>query len=212
MMQAAEALNGEDYETALEHFLWAREHFDYAILDFGIARGFHRLERFAEAEEMYTRFLRHFAGCPDTDNLVETAEDYRTLAIREHASRLEASTSEPETTLIEEESTFNPGWVVLGGGAGLLIVGLIYDAANNHLLDDRQAADDSGDDNEFYRIQEDIEYVQVVEALLFGTGVAAALTGSVLLFVLGDDASELQPEVGWAPTRNGGSVTFSARF
>ena len=212
MTQAAEALSREDYETALEHFFWASENYQYVVLEYGIARGLHRLERFDEAEQSYTRFLRQFDGCPDPDNLAANAREYRTLAIREQAARLEAETPEPQIETTTDDGAIHPGWFVIGGGGLLIITGLLIDVANQHLLEDRQAADDAGNDTEFFRIQDEIEDVQVAEAVLFGSGCAAAVTGLILLLVFDNDASESQMEVGWFPTQEGGLLSFSARF
>ena len=67
--------------------------------------------------------------------------------------------------------------------------GVIYNFANLHLRDDKQAADDAGDDAEFCRIENEIENVRLVDGILFGTGFAAISVGVVLLLL--DDDGEV---------------------
>lgn len=208
MAQAREALDIEDYETALEHFIWASERYDYAIMDYGIARGLHRLGRYSEAEAAYSRFLRRYEGCPDPDDLTATAQEYRSLAIREQSGSIDVAVEETPPV---DEGGINPGWFVLGGGVALMGTGVIYDFANLHLRDDKQAADDADNDAEFNRIQEEIDDVRTVEWVLFGTGLAAITTGVVLLLI-DDEEADSDTSVGWSPLRDGAVFTFSSAF
>ena len=210
MAAARVALDQGDVETALDHFTWASEQYDYAILDYGVARGLHRLGRYAEAEAAYSRFLRRYEGCPDPDDLRTTAQEYRSLTLHEQASTLETSTEEIDEP--DDGEGLNAGWIVISGGVALVSTGLIIDLANLHLKDDAQAADEADNDAEFNRIQDEIDDVRMVEGILFGTGVAAIVVGVVLLLIDGDDEADLEPDVGWVPLRDGAFVTFSMDF
>ncbi len=82
------AIEAGDFELALEHLSWAREHFDFAVIEFATARAYHRLERFEEAEQMYTQFMRHFEGCSNESGLRETAQQYHALALQQYLTAL----------------------------------------------------------------------------------------------------------------------------
>ena len=91
MLRTRAAVEVEDFELALEHLLWAADHFDFAIIDFSIARSYHRLERYQEASEAYTQFLRHFEGCQDDQGLADAARQYRAIALQEYTLALNTS-------------------------------------------------------------------------------------------------------------------------
>ena len=91
MLRTREAVEAEDFESALDHLLWAADHFDFAIIDFSIGRSYHHLERYQEAAEAYTLFLRHFEGCRDDQGLVDAARQYRAIALHEYTLALNES-------------------------------------------------------------------------------------------------------------------------
>ena len=100
MLQTRAAVEAEDFELALEHLLWAADHFDFAIIDFSLGRSYHRLERYREAADAYTRFLRHFEGCRDEQGLADAARQYRTVALQEYTVAL-AAEAEAQTLAVE---------------------------------------------------------------------------------------------------------------
>jgi len=219
MEQLRVAIGSEDYETALEVASGAATLYDYAVLDYTVARAQHHLERHAEAIEAYNTFLASFEGCDDPQGLVTTARNFRNLAIRQQAESFEpleteVPAAEPpasEVASVEPDSGLNPGWFVVGGGAALLATALIYDLSQMGLRDDKEAADLAGDDAEFYRIQGQIEDAQTVEWVLIGTGVVAGIVGVVLLVVEPDD-EESRESVGFGPLNGGYGFTYGASF
>lgn len=104
------AIETEDFELALEHLSWAHEHFDFAIVEFATARAYHRLERFEDAERMYTQFLRHFEACSNESGLRETAQQYHSLALQQHLAALEAAQppapEEPDPVWVADAQDF----------------------------------------------------------------------------------------------------------
>ena len=91
------------------------------------------------------------------------------------------------------------------------MTGLVYDVANWHLVDDKEAADRAGDHDEFYRLQGEIEDAQTIEWIFFGTGLAAVTTG-VILLLLDDQPSDPDVALGLNPSTTGGAFSLSFDF
>jgi len=200
MDAARQAIEAEDYEAALANLSLARRSHQPAVLDFSIARAHHNLERWDEAVDSYNTFLRHFEGCADPNGLVELAHSYRTLALQNEAMR------GPE---VVGDGSINPGVWVLAGGGALILAGVIFDVANSGLDDDLQAAYDDNDERGL-ALESDRSTAEVVDAVLYGTGTAAVITGLVLLLVL-DTGPEIEADVG--RTAHGGMVwSLGGRF
>ena len=83
-----------DFEHVLAILDNLQRDYDYVMLQYARARSLHRLDRFSEAEQAYTEFLRVYADCPDPDNLDDTATQYRSLAIEEHRALLAEQAAE----------------------------------------------------------------------------------------------------------------------
>lgn len=73
MTGASQAIDDGDFEAALVHLEWARQHFDYVVLDFSTARAYHRLGRLEEARTAYREFLDAARECPDPTGLIDRA-------------------------------------------------------------------------------------------------------------------------------------------
>jgi hypothetical protein len=76
MTGASQAIDDGDFEAALVHLEWARQHFDYVVLDFSTARAYHRLGRLEEARTAYREFLDAARECPDPSGLIDRAVAY----------------------------------------------------------------------------------------------------------------------------------------
>ena len=217
MMHVRDAVAAQDFEAALSILTVAVERYEFAPLRYSRARAFHRVGRFEEAEAEYTTFLAAFEDCDDPSGLMDSARDYRSLAMAEYARQvadeasrqLEENQSDSEQARIDVEVAENdPGvpepvlgvierapesesrlvpWIITGAGGALLVTGLIYDVARSDLLDDRQAAADAGDQARFNELNESVRRGKVVEGVLFGVGAAAVIGGVVYYFIRSSD-------------------------
>lgn len=240
MMAARDAIVGEDFEATLEHLDWAMARYDFAPLRFSRARALHRLERFNDAEAAYTDFLGAYEGCEDPQGLMQSARDYRSSATSEYARQVadaanrqleEAQAAALEVEQANAESavqapaneaeepvepapvaTSNPvPWIIMGGGAALVATGLVYDVANQDLLDDRDAAASAGDQVRFDQLNEDVRSVKVVEGVLFGVGAAAIIGGLVYYLTSLPDAAPAE-RVSVTFVDQGAVLAFSGIF
>jgi tetratricopeptide (TPR) repeat protein len=238
MARVAEAVEAADYEAALAHLDWALQHYDYAVLVYSRARALHHLGRLLEAEAAYNTFIRLYRDCPDPERLIPTARDYRSLAVQEQAQRLRQETAEGSSTEASggeggtdsamasvengsaegaapgadgeagEGGSFDPGWLVLGGGAALVLSGVIFDLANAHLLDEKEEAEDARDLERLSAIEEDIEDARTVDLILYGTGIVAVAVGLALLLTGGGETEQAESSVlGLAPGPAGRLLT-----
>lgn len=201
------AIEAENYEAALAQLDFASASYDAAILRYVRARTLHHLSRFEDAEAAYNEFLNSFGGCADPDGLMDSARTYRNLAVQEHAAQLRENTSTPTS-----DGGLNPGWIVFGSGAALVVSGIMFDLVVSGLDDDLEAAYNRGDTREAAELEDDRDTGVIVEAVLYGGGAAAILIGS-LMIILQDEASEAQPvSVGWQPTRGGSVYSVEVMF
>ena len=84
-------------------------------------------------------------------------------------------------------NTATAGWVLLGTGLAVAAGGVIYDAANIGLRDDKQAAYAAADVVEWNRLDQEIADVRRAELIALGVGGAVAVIGLVLVLVDGGD-------------------------
>ena len=206
MNAAGVAIEAEDYDTALANFMLAYRSFQPGILEFALARTYHHLARYDEAIDHYNRFLRHYDQCPDSEALIETAEEYRNLAVREQT----AATDIPRQP-VEPTSAIHPGvWVTCAGGA-LILSGVIWDLAKMGIDDDIAAAYEANDTAAAENLLEDRDTAAIVDWVLYGGGTAIVLTGVILMLVLDTDESD-SFAVGAQPVQHGWVLSFEGRF
>ena len=207
LMEAARvAIEAEDYDAALANFMLAYRTFQPGVLEFALARTYHHLERYDEAVDLYNRFLRHYADCPDPEGLRETAANYRNVALRE-----QEATIEPPPRTVETKAAIHPAiWIISAGGA-LILGGAVFDLVKSGLDDDIAAAYDDNDMELAQDLLDERDTAETVDWVLYGTGTATLLAGVVLLFVLDVDESE-DLAAGARPVRNGWVVTLGGRF
>ena len=202
------AIEAENYEAALAQLQFAAATYDAAVLDFATARALHHLQRYDEAIDSYNRFLTRFEGCPDPDDLMETARGYRNLAIQELAATIQRPPGGSDGS-----GGVKPGWIVFGVGGGLVLAGMIFDLTKLELDDDLQEAYDRNQVGRAENLEEERDQGVVIEAVLYGTGLAAVVTGTLLLLLVEDDDSGADDvHVGWSPTAGGAVYSIGGVF
>jgi hypothetical protein len=77
--------------------------------------------------------------------------------------------------------------------------GLAFDASQSHLLDDRQTAADENNFEAFQALDEQIADGQLVDAVLYGAGLLAVVTGVLVLVVDSSSEPTAQLSVGPGP-------------
>ena len=207
LMNAARvAIEAADFDTALANFMLAYREYQPGILEFALARTYHHLERYDEALDHYNRFLRRYAQCPDPEGLMETAEEYRRLAVREQM----AATEIPRTPT-EPETSIHPGVWVVGAGGSLLLSGLIFDLAKSGIDDDIAAAYDANDTQQARDLLDERDTAEIVDWVLYGTGAATLVTGVILLLVLEPEQTD-EFAVNAGPALDGWAFSLRGRF
>jgi len=205
MDEAWVAIEAEDYAAALVVLETAYESHQPAVLEYALARAHHHLELFELAENYYNRFLRHFEGCPDPDGLLESARDYRDLAVRQ----LAAEVPEPEPQIPTPELGVHPGVWVLASGGALIVAGVVFDLSQMGIDDDLADAYQAEDEQRSGELLDRRATARTVDWVLYGAGAAAVLTGTVLLLALEMDAG-IAVETG--PTAGGWRLSLGADF
>ena len=201
------AIEAEAYDAALAQLQFAGETYDAAVLDFATARALHHLSRYEEAIDSYNRFLTGFEGCSDPDDLMDTARGYRNLAIQELAATVQRPPGGGD-----ESNGVKPGWIVFGVGGGLVLAGVIFDLTKLGLDDDLQRAYDRNQVERADKLEEERDQGVVIEAVLYGTGLAAVVTGALLLLLADDDEPGDDLSFGWAPTPGGAVYSIGRAF
>ena len=201
------AIEAENYGAALVQLQFAAETYDTAVLDYATARALHHLMRFEEAIDAYNRFLTRFEGCPDPNELMETARGYRNLAVQELAATFQVP---PEGG--GEPSGVKPGWIVFGVGSGLVLAGVVFDLTKLNLDDDLRNAYDNNQVTRANALEDERDQGVVIEAVLYGTGLAAIVTGTLLLLLLDDEPVADGLGLGWDPTRGGAVYSIRGSF
>lgn len=93
----------------------------------------------------------------------------------------------PPTLSTSGPNTAAAGWVLIGTGLAAGLGGVIYDAANIGLRDDKQDAYDTGDVAAWNRLDQEIADVRRVELITIGVGAAVTVIGLVLVLLDGSD-------------------------
>ena len=97
-------------------------------------------------------------------------------------------------------------------GGALVVSGVAYDLANMSLGDDLESARENHDGDAFNETKDDILSGRIVEGLLYGAGVAAIVTGVVLLVTQSDDLDEPEEGVTVRLTTHGLGVGLRGSF
>jgi hypothetical protein len=232
MAGANQAVLAGDYALTLTELEWARAHYSFAVLDYGRARAFHRLQRYDEAVTAYDAFLAAFERCADPNGLRELARQYQQEAASA-AARLEppdedeveedipddpAAVQETEPQPAEtDEGGFHPGLILASAGGALVLGGLVFDLAYvSGLSGDKEQALDDGDEAAFNEADAALSDAQLVDGLLYGVGLAVAL-GGVLWWVLDEDVTGVEParqQARWGvvPAAGGGRLVWTLTF
>ncbi len=210
MAELPEAVAAENFERVVEILEWPIANYDYAVLRYAQARAYQRLERLEEAEWAYTEFLRLYDGCPDPDNLEETAREYRSLV----TAQIQAINNPPVTPApVVIQDGFSPAWIPIGVGVAVLTIAIINEGANLHLEGDLEEAERNHDQEQYNEVLESWHDAQDLAKVAWFTGGAIVLGGVVWLVIdeLTDDPAP-ETQVGWAPRPGGGVALFGGRF
>ena len=204
MEEANTAIEADDFEAALAPLIYAAERYDTAIVHYSLARAYHRLDRFAEAAEEYREFREEFQLCPDPHDLSELADQYLRLALEQDLGRQETAHAQTGISI--------PGLVLGSTGGALILGGLIFDLANMGMQADLDEANEEGRVEDAQQLRDDIDNAQVVDWVLYGGGIALAITGTVLLLLHQPEATDNSVPVSWQPVEGGSIVTFGFDF
>lgn len=210
------------YDEAILKYIEAKTLIDDPMLDYNIARCYHKKGDCKAA----TRFYQVVIDNPSTGD--EERREARTYLeelgdcavtppvddkVVEDQGQPDEQIEEPASQQAEGGSSLGTvGLVTMISGGVIVASALALDVASAGLADDFEAAAERGDEAEFNRLSEDIDSRKTAVFALYGVGAAAAVTG-VVLWVLADDDEEA-PAVGAAPliTPHGGGVVFEGRF
>ena len=174
------------------------------------------------ARSYRARTIRELLGRRATEDQTTTPEEPTTseepLAAMEpvEAEALEAPEEPPETDQPHgpdpggsDDGTIDPGWWVIAAGGALVVSGIGYDLANMSLNDTLETARENRDEDTFNETVDAIQNARVIDGLLYGAGVAAIITG-VVLIVTNDDENDEGLTVG--PSTRGFGVSFGRSF
>lgn len=216
------------YDEAILKYIEAKTVVDDPLLDYNIARCYHKKGDCKAATRFYKvvienpatgdeerrearTYLEELGDCsvtpPEDDVVVE--EQGKPEEQSEPDGQSEVAASEPSEG---GSSLGTVGLVTMVSGGVIVASALALDVASAGLADDFEAAAARGDEAEFNRLSEDIDSRKRAVFALYGVGAAAAVTG-VVLWVLADDGEDA-PAVGAAPliTPGGGGLVFEGRF
>jgi hypothetical protein len=146
----------------------------------------------------------------------EVTETFRIARVRVFNSYTDAYFAvrrlHPETD-VEDSSTpsagLHPAWWVVGAGGAILLGGLVFDLVEaRDLRDETYAAAEARDQAWLNEATSNVDDGQVIEALAYGTGLAA-VAGGIIWLALDEPA---QAMVGYLPNGARWSVSVSTRF
>lgn len=208
---ALRAYNEGRYEAALDLYFEAKVLQDLAEIDYSIARTYHNLNQCDQAEKFYKRVQNRLSELPDgyearVEKYLIELPTTCVSAKPEEVKVVEPVQPVPPTNPVEparpvDSGSAGPDWVsigIMGGGAALLLGGLIVDVAGAGLVDEHKdlvTNPDSGTEEarrkRIAELEDEMDTQKIVAYTLYGIGGAALLTGTVLLIVnmASDDAS-----------------------
>lgn len=184
------ALEGK-YDDAISKYIEAKTIQDDPLLDYNIARCYHKKGECEAAVRLYTTVIDRPDSDPET---IADAERYReelgTCGVPEpvEPAVVEPPKEEPVVVAVEpppdEMSTMAyAGWGATIGGGALILTGFAVDVGSSSLGDDLEAAAARGDRAEYDQLQDDIDSRQTTILVMYGLGAAAAAAGGVLLYL-----------------------------
>lgn len=204
MERASTAIERDDFEAAIEPLREAAQTYNAAIIHYSLARTYHRLDRFYEAAEEYREFREEFDGCPDPHQLDPLSEEYLLQALEQDRENQEPAHAQTGVSI--------PSIIVLSAGGSLILGGIVFDLVNMGMQGDLDEANEEGRVEDAQQLRDDIDDAIVIDWIFYGGGIALAITGTVLLFVLETDSIDDTLPVSWHPIEGGSVVTFGFDF
>ncbi len=221
----------EKYDEAILKYIEAKTILDDPLLDYNIARCYHKkgdcpsatrfyktvVENPATAEEdrkAAEGYLAELGECktepagPGPGDVVAVGPGDGTEGNGDTGKGGGEGDSDTQTVGSDgggSAYTYVAWGATLTGGA-LILTGLALDVTAGSLIDDYEAAALAGNQAEFDALRDDIDSRRTTIFALYGVGAAAAIAGGIML-VLDDDGDKDAPAVGAAPfwTPDGGA-------
>jgi len=214
------------YDEAITKYFEAKTIQDDPLLDYNIARCYHKLNNCQQAKRFYqsvissksadeetrtesSKFVTELGECPVEATVVDNGTNN---GVKDPPPDDGHKTPPVETQPLDDgmSGMALAGWGSLIGGGVLILSGVGLDVASAGLVDDLQGYADSRDTANYNSTQDTIDGRKTTIYILYGVGALAAAVGGTLLVLdmTSDDGSaQLIPTIG--PDSAGAMVRFA---
>ena len=207
--QGYEMLQSGQYEGAAKAFSESYRLSGRALILFHLADAYERQNQLQDALDTLILYEPHAE--PGESSMIRK----RIKALEERITKSEVPVKEPDPPLIEPKSSPLP-YVLLGGGAAVLVVGgvlSIFILKTRNDIEGHCGTSDSGyycesSSEELFRRDKNLSLVSDIS---FGVGGALVLT-SLILFLIDDKPDDKQTGLLLTPEPSGFSLQFSTSF
>lgn len=215
------------YDEAITKYFEAKTIQDDPLLDYNIARCYHKLGNCQQAKRFYEsviaskgaddetrgeskKYVAELGECPVEQKVVKN-DNPPPDPNANNAQNDGDKTPPPENPPVDDgmSGMALAGWGALIGGGVLILSGVGLDIASAGLVDDLQTYADAGDTQKYNSTQDDIDSRKTTIYVLYGVGaLAAAVGGTLIVLDLSSDSgsAQLVPTIG--PDSAGAMVRF----
>lgn len=177
------------YDDAITKYIEAKTIADDPLLDYNIARCYHKKGDCEGARRFYEAVLERGAADPDTLSDAREHENELGVCKTEEVTAVDpVGPTDPDASVTERSdqgmsAMAYGGWGSAIGGGLFIATGLALDISGASLQEDYKDAADRGDQAEYDSLKADIDSRKTTVYVLYGVGVVSAITGGVLLYL-----------------------------
>ncbi len=212
------------FDAAILKYIEAKTLRDDPIIDYNIARCYHKKGDCTAAVAAYKTFVgRVDASEGDVESAQAYLDELGTCGVEAPVVVEADPVVDPVDPVPDPDPVVDPGpsdggatgydyvaWGLTIGGGVFLATGVALDVAGASLVDDFKAAASAGDEAAYESLRDDIEGRQLTVYTLYGIGAAATVTGVVMLLLAPDDAATAIAPAMLGPDAAG--VVWAGRF